>query len=108
MSDKKYFKEPFKYREYYVEDYVNKIQTFTPVNMLGMVNQLKEIKKWLENNFTNINYMTYDIEYHGWRGDTAKNMHNINDELTILALQMYLVCCQALNESPYEEEKYNV
>ena len=108
MSNKKYFKEPFKYCEYYVEDYLNKIQTFAPVNMLGMVNQLKEIKKWLENNFTNISYMTYDIEYHGWAGDAAKNMHNINDELTTLALQMYLVCCQALNESPYEEENANV
>ena len=67
------------------------------------------LQKFLkENNFTNISYMTYDIEYHGWAGDSAKNMHNINDELTTLALQMYLVCCQALNESPYEEENTNV
>ena len=105
MSDKQYFKQPFKYCEYYVEDYLDKIEHFTPINMAGMCNDITEIKRWLESNFTHIDYMTYDIEYHGWIGDTAKNMHNINDELVRLALQMYLVCCKALGESPYEEEQ---
>ena len=108
MSDNKYFKKPFKYCEYYVQEYLDKIENLTPVNMSGMVNKIKEIKQWIEINFTEINYMTYDIEYHGWVGDTAKNMHKINDELTTLALQMYLVCCKALNESLYEEENTNV
>ena len=47
-------------------------------------------------------YMTYDIEYHGWRGETAKNMYKIRDELVKKLLEMYVICKMGLGEDVYE------
>ena len=107
MYNKKLFNKPFTHCEYYVEDFIPETENLQPVNMLGMVKEIKKIKQWLQDNFTNVNYMTCDIEYHGWNGETAKNMHEINDYFTTLMLQMYVVCCKALGESPYQEEENN-
>lgn len=99
--DQNRFPEPFKYCEYYVNDFIKEAD-FDKVNMAGMVHTLKSLRNVLKKNFQDVNYMTYDIEYHGWHGDTAKNMHNIENALVQRMLEMYVICQIALGEDIYE------
>lgn len=100
---RKYFPEPFKFCEYYVADFINEAD-FKKINMHGMFKTLKDLKKVIKDNFQRVNYMTYDIEYHGWHGDAAKNMHNIENALVKRMLEMYVICQMALGENIFEEE----
>lgn len=100
MTDKR-FTEPFKYCEYYMEDFL-KDADFKEVPMTGMRQTLKKLDIILSTIFQEVNYMTYDIEYHGWRGETAKNMYKIRDELVKKLLEMYVICKMGLGEDVYE------
>ena len=102
--EQKRFPEPFKFCEYYVEDFINEVD-FNKVNMTGMVNTLLELRDVIKDNFQEVNYMTYDIEYYGWHGETAKNMHDINNALVKRMLEMYVICQMALGEDIYDNTK---
>lgn len=102
--EQKRFPEPFKFCEYYVEDFINEVD-FNKVNMTGMVNTLLELRDVIKDNFQEVNYMTYDIEYHGWHGEVAKNMHDINNALVKRMLEMYVICQMALGEDIYDNTK---
>ena len=100
MTNKR-FPEPFKYCEYYMEDFL-KDADFKEVSMIGMRQTLKKLDIILSNIFQEVNYMTYDIEYFGWLGETAKNMHKIQNELVNRLLEMYVICKMGLGEDVYE------
>ena len=101
----KRFAEPFKYCEYYIDDFIKeKDPDFSKVNMSGMIHTLRKLRELLKDNFTEVNYMTYDIEYHGWHGEAAKNMRNIEKALVKRMVEMYVICQMALGENVYEEE----
>lgn len=102
--EKKRFPEPFKFCEYYVEDFIKEVN-FNPVNMKGMCETLQKLRDVIASNFQDVNYMTYDIEYHGWHGETAKNMHDINNALVKRMLEMYVICQMALGEDIYDNTK---
>lgn len=99
--DNKRFPEPFKYCESYMEDFL-KDADFKEVSMSGMRQTLQKLGVILSNIFQEVNYMTYDIEYFGWRGETAKNMHKIQSELVKRLLEMYVICKMALGADVYE------
>ena len=101
--DKKRFLEPFKYCEYYMEDFLKEAD-FKEVSMTGMRQTLKKLDIILSNIFQEINYMTYDIEYFGWRGETAKNMHKIRNELVKRLLEIYVICKMGLGEDIYDNQ----
>lgn len=100
--EQKRFPEPFKFCEYYVEDFIKKAN-FDKVNMKGMYGTLQKLRDIVSNNFTEVNHMTYDIEYHGWHGDTAKNMHNVQNALVKRLLEIYVICQMALGENIYDD-----
>lgn len=100
--EQKRFPEPFKFCEYYVEDFI-KEANFDKVNMKGMYETLQKLRDIVSNNFIEVNYMTYDIEYHGWHGDAAKNMHNVQNALVTRLLEMYVICQMALGENIYDD-----
>lgn len=102
--EQKRFPEPFKFCEYYVEKFINEAQ-FDQVNMMGMCETLQKLRDVLKDNFQEVNYMTYDIEYHGWHGETAKNMHNIENALVTRMLEMYVICQMALGEDVYNNTR---
>lgn len=102
--EQKRFPEPFKFCEYYVEDFI-KEANFKQVNMKGMCESLHKLKDVIVSNFQEVNYMTYDIEYHGWHGETAKNMHDINNALVKRMLEIYVICQMALGENIYDSTK---
>ena len=101
--EQKRFPNPFKFCEYYVEDFIKEAD-FKKINMHGMYETLKDLKKVIEDHFQEVSYMTYDIEYHGWHGEAAKNMHNIQNALVKRMLEMYVICQMALGEDIYETE----
>lgn len=100
------FPEPFKYCEYYVEDFINETH-FDEVTMIGMRKTLQKLNLVLKNIFQEVNYMTYDIEYHGWRGEPAKNMHKIQNEIVKRLLEIYVICQMGLGEGVYEDYECN-
>lgn len=105
--DKKRFPEPFMCCEYIVEDFIKEAD-FKEVNMLGMCETLQELKNSVEDIFQPVNHMTYDIEYHGWHGETAANMRKIEKELVKRLLEIYIICQMALGEDIYEKQGDNV
>lgn len=102
--EQKRFPEPFKFCEYYVDDFINEAN-FDQVYMKGMCETLQKLRDVIANNFQEVNYMTYDIEYHGWYGETARNMHDINNALVQRMLEMYVICQMALGEDIYDNTK---
>ena len=102
--EQKSFPEPFKYCEYYVEDFI-KDADFNEVTMTGMRKTLKKLHCVLQSIFQEVNYMTYDIEYHGWSGEPAKNMHKIENALVKRLLEMYVICTIGLGGNIYEDSK---
>lgn len=102
--EQKRFPKPFKFCEYYVEDFV-KQANFNKVNMKGMYETLLKLRDIIADNFQEVNYMTYDIEYHGWHGEAANNMHQIEKALVSRMLEMYVICQMALGEDIYETEQ---
>lgn len=102
--EQKRFPEPFKFCEYYVDDFM-KEANFNQVNMKGMRETLQKLRDVIASNFQEVSYMTYDIEYHGWLGETAKNMHAINNALVKRMLEMYVICQMALGEDIYDNTK---
>lgn len=105
MTDKQ-FPEPFKYCEYYMEDFLENAD-FKEVSMTGMRQTLKKLDIILSTIFQEVSYMDYDIEYFGWSGDTAKNMHKIRDELVKRFLEMYVICKMGLGEDVYDNQTTN-
>lgn len=101
--EQKRFPEPFKFCEYYVDDFIKKVD-FKKINMHGMCDTLRKLLQILKDNFQEVSYMTYDIEYHGWHGESAKNMHNIENALVKRMLEMYVICKMALGEDIYESD----
>lgn len=93
--------EPFKYCEYYVDDFIKETH-FNEVTMIGMRKTLQKLNLVLKNIFQEVNYMTYDIEYHGWYGEPAKNMHKIENEIVRKLLEIYVICQMGLGEDIYE------
>ncbi len=73
---------------------------FGRVNMNGMINDLRKIKAMVEDNYTTASYMTYDIGYHGWSGDAAQNMYDIEKAITDRMLEIYAICMMGLGEQP--------
>lgn len=102
--EQKRFPEPFRFCEYYVEDFIREAN-FKQVNMKGMYETLQNLRDVIADNFQEVSYMTYDIEYHGWHGETAKNMHEINNALVQRMLEMYVICQMALGEDIYDNTK---
>ena len=102
--EQKRFPNPFKFCEYYVEEFIKETE-FNQVNMKGMRETLQKLRDVITNNFQEVNYMTYDIEYHGWHGETAKNMHDINNALVKRMLEIYVICQMALGENIYDSTK---
>lgn len=100
--EQKRFPEPFKYCEYYVEDFINEAN-FGEVNMVGMRHTLQRLLNVIKRNFQEVSYMTYDIEYHGWYGEEVRNMHKINNELVQRMLEIYVICQMALGKEVYDE-----
>lgn len=100
--DKKRFPEPFKYCEYYVEDFI-KNANFNSVRMSGMYKTLRRLRDVLNMIFKEVNLMTYEMEYFGWRGEDAKNMHRIENEIVQRLLEIYVICNMGLGEDIYEE-----
>lgn len=100
----KRFPEPFKFYEDYVDDFI-KETNFKQVNMKGMYESLQKLRDVITSNFEEVSYMTYDIEYFGWHGETAKNMHDINKALVKKMLEIYVICQMALGENIYDSTK---
>lgn len=100
----KRFPEPFKFCEYCVADFIRETN-FNKVNMTGMVDTLLKLRNVIKDNFQEVNYMTYDIEYHGWHGEVAKNMHNVENALVVRMLEIYVICQMALGEDIYNNTK---
>lgn len=71
-----------------------------PVTMSGMVNDLQKIKVIVKDAYERASYMTYDIEYHGWEGEAAKNMHEIEREIVRRLKEVYALCLAGLGETP--------
>lgn len=107
MKEKQYFPQPFKYCEYYVEDFLREAD-YTKVNMVGFHNMLLELRDMIKKDFTEVSYSTYDIEYHGWHGEAAANMHKIRDALVNRMLEIYVICQMGLGESIYEDATGNM
>lgn len=103
-KQEKRFPEPFKFCEYIVEDFI-KGADYKFVNMHGFHKTLPKLIKAIKENFKDINYLTYDIEYHGWQGEPAKNMHKIEDALVKRLLEIYIICQMALGEDIYEKHE---
>lgn len=84
--------------------YKNKIEEiksnydFKECTMSGAVSTLMKVKSAVESVWKDVDYMTYDIEYHGWHGEPAKNMHKIEDELRIKLLEIYAICQMGLGQ----------
>lgn len=97
------FPEPFRYCEYYVEDFI-KENNFDEVTMSGMRRTLQKLNLVLKNVFQEVNYMTYDIEYHGWHGEPAKNMHKIENEIVKRLLEIYVICQMGLGGDLYDKQ----
>lgn len=95
------FPEPFRYCEYYVEDFI-KEANFDEVTMTGMRKTLQKLQLVLKEIFTEANYMAYDIEYHGWHGEAAKNMHKVENEIVKRLLEIYVICQMAIGGDIYE------
>lgn len=107
MSDiKKNFPEPFKFCEYYIEEFL-KETNYKRVNMVGFHNTLTKLRDAIKENFQEVNYLTYDIEYHGWHGEAAKNMHEIENALVKRLLEIYVICQMGLGEDVYEDSIKN-
>lgn len=70
-----------------------------PVTMCGMVNDLQKIKDIIKEAYDRAAYMTYDIEYHGWAGDAAENMHEIERAITKRMMEIYALCLIGLGET---------
>lgn len=104
IYEEKHFIEPFKYCEYIIKDFLEQAH-FDEVNMLGMCRTLEKIKDNISHIFTEASYMTYDIEYHGWQGEAAENMHNIKDAIVKRLLEIYVICQMGLGNSLYEEDE---
>ena len=100
----KHFIKPFKYSEYKIKDFLEQAN-FDEVKMFGMCRTLEKIKDNISSIFTETNYMTYDIEYHGWQGEAAENMHNIKDAIVKRLLEIYVICQIGLGNSLYEEDE---
>lgn len=103
-KQEKRFPEPFKFCEYKVEDFIKEAD-YKFVNMYGFHKTLPKLIEAIKENFKDINYLTYDIEYHGWQGEPAKNMHKIEDALVKRLLEIYIICQMALGEDIYEKPK---
>ena len=73
--------------------------------MFGMCRTLEKIKDNISLIFTEANYMTYDIEYHGWQDEAVENMHNIEDAIVKRLLEIYVICQMGLGNSLYEEDE---
>lgn len=100
-SGKKNFPEPFKFCEYHIEEFL-KNADYKKVNMVGFHNTLTKLRDAIKENFQEVNYLTYDIEYHGWHGEAAKNMHEIERVLVDRMLEIYVICQMGLGEDIYE------
>lgn len=100
----KHFIKPFKYSEYKIKDFLEQAN-FDEVKMFGMCSTLEKIKDNISLIFTEASYMTYDIEYHGWQGEAAENMHNIKDAIVKRLLEIYVICQMGLGNSLYEEDE---
>lgn len=100
--EQKRFSEPFKFCEYYVEDFI-KETNFDSVRMSGMYKTLHKLRDIIKTNFQEVNYMTYDMEYHGWHGEDAKNMRSIENALVKRMLEIYVICQMGLGEDIYDE-----
>ncbi len=71
-----------------------------PVTMSGMVKDLQKIKNVIKEVYDRAAYMTYDIGYHGWSGDAAENMCEIEDAITKRMMEIYALCLIGLGEIP--------
>lgn len=100
----KHFIEPFKYSEYKIKDFLAQAN-FDEVKMFGTRCTLEKIKDNISLIFTEANYMTYDIEHHGWLGEEAKNMIDIRDAIVKRLLEIYVICQMSLGNSLYEEDE---
>lgn len=89
----------------YYKDKIEEIKSnydFKKCTMTGAVSTLMKVKSAVESVWTDVDYMTYDIEYHGWHGEPAKNMRNIERELRTKLLEVYAICEMGLGQE-YEE-----
>lgn len=100
--ENKTFPEPFKFCEYKVEEFLKNTQ-YDFVNMYGFNKTLTELRGVVKEIFDKINHLTYDMEYHGWTGEAATNMRNIEDALVKRLLEIYVICQMGLGESIYED-----
>ena len=87
-----------KYHKEKIDQFMTDNSPLTRVTMSGMVNDLQKLKTMIEENYDRASYMTYDIEYHGWHGDAAKNMHAIEDAITQRMEEIYALCLIGLGE----------
>ena len=60
--EQKRFPKPFKFCEYYVEDFVEQAN-FNKVNMKGMYETLLKLRDIIADNFQEVNYMTYEFYF---------------------------------------------
>lgn len=60
--------------------------------MIGVENELEKLSKVIGDNFTEADYMDYDIEYHGWLGEPVDNIHKIRSEISKRMREIYAIC----------------
>lgn len=103
-KEEKLFPEPFKYCEYIVEDFIKEAD-YKFANMRGFHRAITKLRDAIRDNFLEVNYLTYDIEFHGWAGEPANNLKKIERDLIKRLLEIYVICQMALGECIYETDK---
>ena len=96
--------------KYYKEE-INEIKNSLPcesVNMKGFHDGLLKLKKQIEKIYDEIifhtNYALDDAPYHGWTGDSLKNMRGIDNQINKRLLEVYAIVLKATNTEVEEGE----
>jgi len=85
----------------YHQDEIDKIKSscgIEPINMVGAHKTLSKVKSMVEAVYDEVSYLSYDIEYHGWSGETAANIHKVEKDVVAALDHLYALCLAALGE----------
>lgn len=85
----------------YHQDKIDEIKSscgIKPINMVGAHRTLSKVKSMVEQVYDEVSYLSYDIEYHGWSGEAATNVHKAEKDVVAALDHLYALCLAALGE----------